>query len=77
MERVLLKDLKFDNRKDAVAFLKRLWRCEETPCPFCGATLTLLHKKAKKDDSDWQCKPCDKTFKAFYLLEEINNEMPR
>ncbi len=76
MDRVLLKELGFNDRKEAVSFLKRLWREEETNCPICGNKLELLHKKAKKNDCDWQCKICNKTFKTIHLLDEINATMP-
>ena len=76
MERVLLKELGFTNRNEALAFLKKLWREEETTCPICGNTLELLHKKAKKNDCDWQCRNCDKTYKTIHLLDEVNELMP-
>jgi transposase-like protein len=76
MERVLLKELGFKDRKEAVSFLKRLWQEKETNCPICGNKLELLHKKAKKNDCDWQCKTCNKTFKTIHLLDEINATMP-
>ena len=76
MERVLLKELDMTSRKEVLTFLKRLWRQEKTPCPFCGAELELLHQKAKKSTSDWQCRSCDRTFKTLYLLDELNRQMP-
>lgn len=74
MERVTLKELKMNSRYE---ILKKLWKEEKVSCPICGETLELLHKKAKKDDCDWQCKHCDKAFKTIYLLDELNEEMPR
>lgn len=77
MERVTLKELKMNSRGEVLAFLKKLWKEEKVSCPICGETLELLHKKAKKDDCDWQCKHCDKVFKTIHLLDELNEEMPR
>ena len=77
MERVTLKELKMNSRYEILAFLKKLWKEEKVSCPICGETLELLHKKAKKDDCDWQCKHCDKAFKTVYLLDELNEEMTR
>lgn len=77
MDRVKLSELHFSTRKEAIGFLKRLWDEVPTPCPFCGQLLEPLHKKAKKDDSDWQCRACDKAIKAMYLLEEINDALPQ
>ncbi len=76
MQQVKLNELKMNTRAEAIGFLKKLWREEPTACPICGQTLEILHKKAKKDSSDWQCKTCDKTFKAFNLPDEINAQMP-
>ena len=75
MEKVLLKELGFTNRNEALSFLKKLWREEETTCPICGNALELLHKKAKKNDCDWQCRNCDKTYKTIHLLDEVNELM--
>ena len=76
MEQVKLKELKFASRDDALSFLKKLWREEETDCPICGEKLELLHKKAKQNDCDWQCRKCDKTFKTIHMLDELNETMP-
>ena len=76
MERVFLKELKMDSRKEVLLFLKRLWKQEKTNCPFCGNELELLHKKAKKSTCDWQCRCCDKVFKTICLLDELNEQMP-
>ena len=77
MERVTLKELKMNSRGEVLAFLKKLWKEEKASCPMCGEPLELLHKKAKKDDCDWQCRHCDKAFKTMHLLDELNEEMPR
>ena len=76
MERVLLRELGFKTRNEALTFLRRLWRQEKVACPICDNELELLHKKAKKSDCDWQCKNCNKTYKTMYLLDEINEQMP-
>lgn len=76
MEPVKLSELGFRGRNEALAFLKRLWHQEQTPCPLCGQTLELLHRKAKKSDCDWQCKACGKTYRTLHLLDEINEAMP-
>ena len=76
MERVILKELGFNSRNEAMVFLKRLWNQEKTECPICGTELELLHKKAKKNECDWQCKNCNKTYKTIHLLNEINEQMP-
>lgn len=76
MERVLLKDLKMNSRTEVLRFLKKLWNEEKTNCPICGNELELLHKKSKKDNCDWQCKICNKTYKTIYLLDELNRDMP-
>ena len=49
---------------------------EKAECPICGSELELLHKKAKKNNCDWQCKNCNKTYKTIHLLDEINEQMP-
>ena len=76
MERVLLGELGFKTRSEALIFLKKLWRREKTACPVCGRELEPLHKKAKKSDCDWQCRNCDKTYKTIHLLDELNEQMP-
>ena len=77
MDRVRLQELKMNSRGEVLAFLKNLWKEEKVDCPMCGEPLELLHKKAKKDDCDWQCKKCDKIFRTIHLLDELNEEMPR
>ena len=76
MEKMTLNELKMNSRSEALAFLKKLWNGESAPCPVCGNTLELLHKKAKKSDCDWQCKTCDKVFRTLDLLDELNEKMP-
>ena len=77
MDRVLLKDLNMKNRNEVLSFLKKLWNEEKVKCPFCNNELELLHSKAKKSNSDWQCKKCNKTLKTIYLLDELNIQMPK
>ena len=74
MEKVKLKELKMNSRDEVLKFLKRLWNEEQTDCPICGNTLELLHKGAKKNNCDWQCRVCDKTYKTLYLLDELNEQ---
>lgn len=76
MEKVLLRELKMNSRKEVITFLKRLWNNEKTNCPMCGTELELLHKKAKKSNDDYQCKKCNKVFRTFNLLRELNEQMP-
>ena len=76
MKRVLLKELGFKTRGEAISFLKKLWHEQAVDCPICGNALELLHTKAKKSDCDWQCRNCDKTYKTIHLLDEINKYMP-
>ncbi|MGN0517648.1 MAG: hypothetical protein ACI4II_02860 [Acutalibacteraceae bacterium] len=76
MKRVMLKELKIESRNDVISFLKKLWNLEKTNCPICDSELELLHKKAKKNVCDWQCKQCGKIFKTIYLLDELNEQMP-
>ena len=74
MERVRLAELGMNDRNEALAFLKKLWKEEGAECPMCGHELELLHKKAKKDDCDWQCIHCNKVFRTIHLLDELNEE---
>lgn len=74
MNRVTFKELNMSSRKEAVQFLKKLWNEEKVDCPICGNELELLHRKAKKNNCDWQCKNCNKTFKTIHLLDEINEQ---
>ena len=76
MENVHLIDLKMSTRTEALAFLKKLWRQEKTPCPICGGELELLHKKAKKSTSDWLCRGCGRVYRTIRLLDELNEQMP-
>ena len=76
MDRVTLKELKFDDRNEAISFLKKLWGEKQTECPVCGNLLEMLHRKAKKSNCDWQCKQCNKTYKIIHLLNEVNEILP-
>lgn len=76
MTRIALKELNMKSRAEVLCFLKRLWREERTPCPICGNELEPLHKKAKKDNNDWQCKSCEKVYRTISLLYELNEQMP-
>ena len=76
MEKITLKGLNMNTRKEVLVFLKKLWSGERTNCPVCGSELELLHKKAKKSDCDWQCKKCNKIYKTIHLLDELNRQMP-
>ena len=73
MEKITLNELKINSRSDVLAFLKKLWNGESTPCPICGSELELLHKKAKKSDCDWQCRHCEKIVRTLDLLDELND----
>ena len=76
MKRVMLKELNFKTRNEALAFLKKLWNQQKAECPICGSELEPLHKKAKKSVCDWQCKNCNRTCKTIHLLDEINELFP-
>ncbi len=76
MERAKLNELGFKTRREALSFLMSLWRQDKVKCPICGKDLELLHKKAKKNDCDWQCRNCNKTYKTIHLLDEVNEQMP-
>lgn len=75
MERATLKELNMTTREEVLTFLKKLWNHEKANCPICASELEPLHKKAKKNDCDWQCKKCDKSYKTIYLLDELNGQM--
>ncbi len=68
--------LYFATRGENLSFLKRLWQEKETPCPVCGATLTLLHRKAKKSNTDWRCDGCGTIYRTLHILDELNETMP-
>lgn len=72
MEKEVLQKLKMSDRSEAVAFLKRLWSEQPTPCPQCGAILTFLHRKAKKSSCDWKCPACGAVYKTIAILNELN-----
>lgn len=76
MQRARLEELNMRTREEVIYFLKQLWNSEQTNCPICGNELTLLHKKAKKSNCNWQCKNCDKRFDTISLMNEMNDKMP-
>ncbi len=76
MEKYTLNDLKMYSRNDVLAFLKKLWNGNGAPCPVCGNSLELLHKKAKKSDCDWKCRQCGKVIRTLDILDELNKTMP-
>ncbi len=76
MERVYLQELNMTNREEVLTFLKRLWNEENTDCPICGSKLEWMHKKAKKNNCDWQCRRCNKAYRTIHLLDELNERMP-
>lgn len=71
MENEMLKELRMENRAQAVAFLKSLWLAEPQPCPLCGGRLEYLHRKAKKSNSDWRCTACGKVYRAISILQAL------
>ena len=65
----------FKSREEEVAFLKQLWQNRPTVCPRCGeGTLTHLHKKAKKSNTEWKCPNCGEVYRTIRLLKELPNE---
>lgn len=76
LEKVKLKELNIKTRKEGILFLKKLWNEEDVNCPICDNKLEILHKKAKRDNCDWQCKKCNKTYKTLHLLDELNDQIP-
>lgn len=75
MEKLTLDELNTESREEVIYFLKKLWNSEDTNCPICGQKLELLHKKAKKNNVDWQCKNCDKKIDTIYLLNQLNDKL--
>lgn len=63
----------YATREEELGFLKRLWREEPTPCPKCGTTLVMLHKKAKKSSSDWKCPACGEIIRTINLFMDLPN----
>lgn len=60
------------SRDTMVARLKCLWLGEEVCCPQCGAaSLTRLHKKAKKSNNDWVCPACGKIYRTINMLYHL------
>ena len=76
MKKAQLDKLKMNTRNEVLAFLKKLWNSEEVSCSLCGNDLEPLHKKAKKNDCDWQCRKCETVFRTIDLLNELNEKMP-
>jgi len=74
MEKDILKQLKMENREEAVIFLKNLWSELPQPCPLCGGRLDFLHKKAKKSNCDWICTVCGERYDTIKILKQLNNE---
>lgn len=61
-----------DSRENEVALLKKLWCGEKIVCPKCGSgTLTTLHKKAKKNNTDWICPACGEIFRTINMLYDL------
>ena len=59
----------YNTRKEELAFMKRLWAGEPTDCPKCGREkLVMLHKKAKKSRSDWQCPACGEIYRTINMM---------
>ena len=74
MEKDVLNRFNMKNRDEAVAFLKSMWNETPAPCPYCGGELDFLHKKAKKNNSDWRCLKCGVRFDAIKILNELNEK---
>lgn len=70
----VLKELNMNSRDEALIFLKSLWTKQETLCPICGAKLEYLHKKAKKSNTEWVCKKCNKIYRTINILNKLNDE---
>ena len=64
-----------NSRDEEVKFLKRLWTKIPTACPVCGHEyLELLHKKAKKSDTEWKCSACGEIFRTINMLKDLPEE---
>ena len=77
MEKDVLEKYKMNSRAEAVAFLKSLWNEAPQPCPLCNGKLDFLHKKAKKNNSDWKCTGCGERYDAIKLLNLLNEGFGR
>ena len=77
MEKDVLEKYKMNSRAEAVAFLKSLWNETPQPCPLCNGKLDFLHKKAKKNNSDWKCTGCGERYDAMKLLNLLNEGFGR
>lgn len=69
--------LYYSTRVENLAFLKRLWTEQDTPCPCCGTALTMLHRKAKRSNTDWRCPRCGEIFRTIHMLDELNERLPK
>ena len=69
----IIKKLNMENRDEVVRFLKSMWLERPMHCPLCGGGLDYFHKKAKKSNSKWICKNCNKMYDAIKILKELNN----
>ena len=64
-----------DSRDSEIALMKKLWRSENVVCPKCGkATLTHLHRKAKKSDCDWKCPSFGDIYRTITMLKQLPTE---
>lgn len=64
----------YPTREETLAFLKRLWNAQTTPCPKCGAAeLVLLHQKAKKSNNDWKCPACGEIYRTINIFMNLPN----
>lgn len=77
MEKDVLEKYKMNSREEAVTFLKSLWNEAPQPCPLCNGKLDFLHKKAKKNNSDWKCTGCGERYDAMKLLNLLNEGFGR
>jgi len=77
MEKDVLEKYKMNSRAEAVAFLKSLWNETPQPCTLCNGKLDFLHKKAKKNNSDWKCTCCGERYDAIKLLNLLNEGFGR
>jgi predicted RNA-binding Zn-ribbon protein involved in translation (DUF1610 family) len=67
--------LYYPTREENLSFLKRLWAERETPCPRCGAAaLVLLHRKAKRSNTEWKCPACGEIYRTIHMLDELNEK---
>ena len=62
----IIKKLNMENRDEVVRFLKSMWSERPMHCPLCGGKLDYFHKKAKKSNSKWICKNCNKSYDPVF-----------